>query len=223
MDLKKKLSEISCPEAQWLGLREVHRQSLTLRAVDAKPAMNTTLVDRGVMVEVLSGGNFAYVATTNFDSLQKCVDQALELTRRDENYQIHPMTADHRPTHVGRYQSADHFQPSSQSVSPKEVMDFLIQSCEQMKVSSKIQRTSSEVRLVEDRHRLVSTSGTDIEQNFLFSPLARELWPWIKARYRGAPVMVTKELCYRRDWSVFWKIRVLWMRCDRWAKRRWSF
>ena len=168
LELEKSLRSIRCPQAEWIGLREVFNQTTACRVENEEPLSNQFSIEHGFVVEVLKDGNFAWAATTDKSSLQNCADRALALTQRDEKYKIHSFSLQHRPPHQGRYRSKDHFQSTARSVSLSEINDFLIRSCRAMNVSNKIERTRASAKLVESHNRFVSTSGADIEQIFSF-------------------------------------------------------
>ena len=74
-------------EIEWAGFREI-RETQTIRHVrDGKPEANATSVSHGVMVEVLSQGQFGYAATSRTDAesllaaLERARIQALQASR----------------------------------------------------------------------------------------------------------------------------------------------
>ena len=64
VNLKSILNNLKT-NAEWFGLRKVY-ESNTYRIIrDGNPQANATDISHGVMVEVLSNGQFAYVASTD--------------------------------------------------------------------------------------------------------------------------------------------------------------
>ena len=168
MELKKLLSGLNCPGAEWMGLREVFDQTTDCQVENERPRTNSFSTNHGYMLEVLKDGNFAWAATSNARSLQECADKALALTKREELHKIYSFSPEHRPSHQGSYRSEEHFTSTSRPVSLSDINDFLIRSCQSMNVSDKVERTWAGARLVESNHRFVSTTGADIEQYFSF-------------------------------------------------------
>ena len=168
MELEKRLANLYCPEAEWIGLREVFNQTTFCKVENEHPLSNHTSMEHGFMVEVLQNGNFAWAATTDEHSLQDCVKRALALARRDKKYQIHRFSAQHRPVHKGSYHSKEHFCSHSRTLSLADINDFLIRCSQAMNISSKIERIQAWAQLVESHQFIVSTSGSAIEQNFSF-------------------------------------------------------
>ena len=168
MELEKRLANLHCSEAEWIGLREISSETTACQVENERPLSNQFSTEHGFMVEVLRDGNFAWAATTDEQSLQKCVEQALTLTRRDERLKIHHFLPEHRPSNRGQYRSEDHFQSASRKVSLGELNEFLIRCCQTMKVSDKVERTHAGALMTKSCSRFVSTSGADIEQHFCF-------------------------------------------------------
>ncbi len=166
MSLKDTLGSISAAKADWIGLREVHERATTRYCRDGNPSSNSSDDSKGVMVEVLKNGFIAYAASANNSKagIQEAVDSALEMAESAAKYKVHEFSTAQRPPSEGKYQS-----PSAEKISDhsaKDLNEFLIDACNKMKVSEKINRVVSIAYMVESRHRFVSTNGADIEQNF---------------------------------------------------------
>ena len=194
MELKKILSGLECPGAEWMGLREVFEQTTDCQVENERPRTNALSTNHGYMLEILKDGNFAWAATSNIRSLQECADKALALTQRKGSLQIHSFSPEHRPPHVGKYRSEDHFSSPSRPVSLSDINDFLIRSCQTMNVSDKIERTWAGARLVESNHRFVSTTGGRYRTT-VFLPLIRT-----KGHGRS-PRLRTNSLPQRTRWQ----------------------
>lgn len=166
MELKELLNSVSATGADWVGLREVWERSTTRYCRDGKPAANSAVESKGVMVEVLKDGFIAYAATADISKrgLQAATDQALALAEKAAKYKIFEFSAEHRPPSEGKYASPRN--AGIEAHNAKDLNEFLIGACNKLKVSDKINRTVAMVYFVESKHRFVSTNGADIEQDF---------------------------------------------------------
>ncbi len=166
MDLTKILEQLDI-NADWVGLRYVD-EATTFRWVrDGKPQVNDRSRTKGIMVEVLTEGQFAYSATSRVDiqSVQSAAEKALSMARAAAPYSIHQFTSDARPVAKGSFNSP--YQKVESSVSAGEINELLIKSCETLKVSEKIVSTNALAQMVNSEQLFVSSNGSNIEQQFL--------------------------------------------------------
>lgn len=166
-------------EIEWAGFREI-RETQTIRHVrDGKPEANATSVSHGVMVEVLSQGQFGYAATSRTDAesllaaLERARIQALQASR----FAVHRFTVAQRPAVNAEYHST--LQRPMGSVSPREINETLIEITHKLKRSPKIIRAAAFAETSEIEMHFVSTNGSDATQNFKimsadFEAIARE-------------------------------------------------
>jgi len=166
MDLKKILSGIDV-QADWVGLRYV-QENTTFRLVrDGKPEANNRAGTRGVMVEVLVNGQFAYYSTSQLDvaGVQHAAEQAVRLAQAAATYSLTSFGIEARPTAVGSYRSL--YQKAVDAFSPGELNELLIAASRELQVSDKIVTTNAMARIVETESRFVSSNGSDVDQQFL--------------------------------------------------------
>ncbi len=165
-DLKQLLDGIRI-KADWIGLREV-REDTTYRVIrDDKPQANTRDETHGVMVEVLSKGQFGYYGITSPDSgkIQMAAEKALQQAELASPYSVFSFTEEVRPVARGVYRSP--FEKYTDAISPGDLNDLLMRACARLKVSSKIVSRTAFARIVETHFRYVSTNGSDVDQKFL--------------------------------------------------------
>ena len=166
MDLTKLLEQLDV-KADWIGLRYVDETTTYRWVRDGKPQSNNRSRSKGVMVEVLVEGQFAYAASSNVGirSVQSAAEKAVKMARASAPYSIHQFTSEARPVATGNYNSPH--QKIENSVSAGEINDLLIRSCETLKVSEKIVSTNALARIVNSDQLFVSSNGSNIEQQFL--------------------------------------------------------
>ncbi len=166
MDLTKLLEQLDV-KADWIGLRYVDETTTYRWVRDGKPQSNNRSRSKGVMVEVLVEGQFAYAASSNVGirSVQSAAEKAVKMARAAAPYSIHQFTSEARPVATGNYNSPH--QKIENSVSAGEINELLIRSCETLKVSEKIVSTNALARIVNSDQLFVSSNGSNIEQQFL--------------------------------------------------------
>jgi predicted Zn-dependent protease len=165
--LKSVIHHSSLPGADWIGLRQV-TEIYTNRSVrDGKPEENVTETSSGVMVEVLSGGQFAYVSTARTDKagIRQAAERALALARNASAWGIHPFSTEHRPATVTEYRSG--VQRPHTELSPGDINGILSKLCEKMNVSDHIIQRHATLVTVDTESYLVSSSGADVRQHLI--------------------------------------------------------
>ncbi len=164
MEIKNILSKIQCPDADWIGLREVRENARWRMARNGKISTCSGDTSHGIMVEVLKNGHIAYSATADRSaaSVELAVQKALSLIQRESKYKVHHFTTKHRPHTTGRYHSPS----ASDAISSSDLNTLLIDACSTLRVSPKIQEAQAATYLINSKHRMVSTDGMDIEQDF---------------------------------------------------------
>lgn len=166
MDLNKLLASLSVEKSEWIGLREVWERTTTRAMRDGKPSSNSAETSHGIMVEVVRDGFFAYAATADRSpaGVRAAYEQASEIAGKANPYSVFKFSPDVRPKSIGKYNSPGDANIAQHNA--KELNEFLQEACNRLKISDKISRTIAMTYFVETKHRMVSTSGTDIEQNF---------------------------------------------------------
>ena len=166
MDLNKLLAAVDVA-ADWVGLRYV-RENTVFRVVrDGKPEANDRVSTRGLMVEVLVDGHFAYAATSRLDpaGVQEAAERALGIARACAGYGIYSFSDQVRPQARGNYTSS--YRQSQDAISPADLSHLLIKATERLKVSDKIVTTNAMARIVDVDSHFVSSNGSDLAQDFL--------------------------------------------------------
>ena len=151
--------------AEWFGVRKV-RESNTYRMIrDGNPQANSTGISHGIMVEVLKNGQFAYAASSDMStaSIQEAIDRAIIIAESSSKNPLYNFSEDVRPSNKGNYRS----DRSKTDLPLKEINNILFKSYESLKVSDKIVSASATARITETNYQFLSSSGAEIEQDFL--------------------------------------------------------
>jgi predicted Zn-dependent protease len=166
--LKKVLSGVVLPQAEWIGLRQVTEVTTYRGARDGKPVTNYRETSRGVMVEVLAGGSFAYAASPVIDraGIQRAADLALAQALSLGDRGVYAFGVKERPRATGRIEFPR--KVPIESVPAAEWNERLVRVCGALQVSDKVVRSTAVVRFVESETLLVSTSGSESEQRWSF-------------------------------------------------------
>ncbi len=146
----------------WLGVREVCRTTTVLAARDGRYESYNHTMDQGWMIEVLSDGQFASVATNTADlkTLQTAAQKAKNLADQASRHRLFAFTPSVRPPSQGAY----HSPYSLPSLHLKDLSDLLIQTTVNLKVDDCIVSTQATAELSTYQTRLVSTHGADVNQ-----------------------------------------------------------
>jgi predicted Zn-dependent protease len=165
-DLKSKLSAIDTP-VDWVGLREVSETTTSRLIRDGNPLFNDSSVSTGIMVEVLTQGQFAYYGTKDSTSkgIAEAAKKAAKLAELSAPYSVYKFDENSRPVHRGSFHSPH--QKTRQHISAGELNELLLKSNHALKISDKIVSATSMCVVVESDHHFVSSSGSDITQDFV--------------------------------------------------------
>ena len=153
-------------QADWIGLREV-KESTTYRCIrDGNPQANTKDSTHGILVEVLSDGQFGYYGTNqiNQQSLQLAAEKALLQAKLAKKWSIFSFDVDVRPKSEGTFISP---REQENGISPGELNEMLMKAYQKLKISDKIVSATSLARIVETEINFVSSNGSNIHQSFL--------------------------------------------------------
>tara|TARA_B100002052_G_C15882927_1_gene600255 strand:+ start:2968 stop:4392 length:1425 start_codon:yes stop_codon:yes gene_type:complete len=165
-DLKSALNSIDV-SADWIGLREV-RETKTFRSIrDLNPQSNAKVDSHGVMVEVLSQGQFGYAATNDLTvgGINKAAKKALNNANIASSKSLFKFNPDVRPKAVGNYRSP--YVKDALALSPGEINEVLMKSNNFLKSSDKVISASSMAMMVETEFNYVCTNGSEANQQFL--------------------------------------------------------
>ncbi len=165
MDLHRLLSAIDVA-ADWVGLRFVDERSIYRWVRDGHPQSNHRNQSRGLMVEVLADGQFAYAATADLSpaAVQRAAEQALRLARDAAPHAVYAFSSDARPRAVGQYRSP--MQKDLSAISPGELNELLIRATETLKVSEQVVSSTAFAQIIQSDHHFVSSNGSNVEQRF---------------------------------------------------------
>ena len=166
MDLNALLAAVDVP-ADWVGLRYVRENSVFRMIRDGKPEANDRCSTRGIMVEVLVDGHFAYAASNRLDSrgIQQAAQSAFGIARACAGFGIHSFTDQVRPEARGSYKSS--YRLAQDAISPADLNHLLIKATERLRVSDKVVTTNAMARIVDMDSHLVSSNGSDVAQKIL--------------------------------------------------------
>ena len=166
IDLKNFLSAVDVP-ADWVGIREVSETHAPRIVRDGVPQMNASHTTQGLMIEVLSNGQFGYYGTPNMtnESVAAAAKKAFKQAQLASRHATFQFSEDARPANVGNYQSP--FVKEKDSLSPGELNKLLLDAYNQLKVSDKIVSARALLQTIQTMFRFVSSNGSDISQEFL--------------------------------------------------------
>ena len=164
-DIEKALSRLQ-QESDWVALRYQAEYSHHLSIRNQKPDRHAANYDRGVMVETLVDGQMAYAGTCDLsqDGLFSALRKAQRLARSASPHRA--FTADHRlrPSVSGHYASP--VTTGFDALTLAGFTDHLLLASGYLKVSESVVVCVAEATLTESEWRYVSSSGTDISQQF---------------------------------------------------------
>ena len=165
-DLNLILNSISI-SADWIGLREVC-ENRTFRFIrDLTPQSNTRTSSHGVMVEVLSNGQFGYAATSDLSEsgINLAARRALENANTGSEKGLYKFNESVRPKAVGTYESP--YVKDMKSLSPGQINEILLKANNFLKQSDKVISASSMAAIVESEFNYVCTNGSNANQKFM--------------------------------------------------------
>lgn len=164
-DIQSSLNKVKL-DADWVGLRQITEKTSLRTIRDEKPQGNSVKFDQGIMVEVLVDGNFGYAGTSDLSQsgVQKATARAVAMARATAPQKAFSFTTSQRPASQGRYHSP--VVKPLDTFSSKEISDLFIDATRAMNISDKIVSRTARTMIVESELFNVSSSGTDIYQNF---------------------------------------------------------
>jgi len=165
-DIHRALSWIRT-EADWVSLRFVQENTHQRGVRNQHPENNSITFERGAMIEAMVDGQLAYAGTSDLSQrgLREAARRAAHLARISAPFKALQFSEKHRPKAQGRFVSPHREGLDAQTLG--EFTDRLITATRHLKVSDKIVNASAEATFVETSLRYVSSSGTDVEQQFL--------------------------------------------------------
>ena len=166
LNLQSLLAAVDVP-ADWVGIREVIETHSPRVVRDGVPDVNGCFTTHGLMVEVLTDGQFGYYGTPNMTNIgiSEAAKKAYGQAKRAANHATYKFTDAARPANVGSYQSP--FVKELDTISPGELNKILLDAYTQLKVSNKIVSARALMQSIHTLSRFVSSNGSDITQEFL--------------------------------------------------------
>ena len=151
--------------ADWFSVRKVYESNSYRMIRDGNPQANSKGISHGIMVEVLKNGQFAYAATSDMslESIQDSLNQASIIADSSTKNPLYNFNDEVRPSNQGTYKS----NRIQENLHLKDLNDILLTSYDSLKVSDKIVSASAMARITETNYQFLSSSGADIEQDFL--------------------------------------------------------
>ncbi|NDD92690.1 TldD/PmbA family protein, partial [bacterium] len=169
--LKRILDEIcissELKKAEWIGLREVRERHRSFVGQDGKIRDVSSDTTHGIMVEVFFKGQMGYAASPslNVGAVLESAIRALRQAQAASKWSVAPFELSEnsprvRPVVTGHYSSPK----SVGTMSPAEISELVVMMSGRMQKSPKIVQTLAYIDCLDGESRLVSTSGTEIEQ-----------------------------------------------------------
>ena len=151
--------------ADWFSIRKVYESNSYRMIRDGNPQANSKGISHGIMVEVLKNGQFAYAATSDMSlaSIQESLNKASIIADSSTKNPLCNFNDEVRPSNQGTYKS----NRIKENMRLKDLNDILLKSYDALKVSDKIVSASAMARITETNYQFLSSSGADIEQDFL--------------------------------------------------------
>lgn len=151
--------------ADWIGLRQITETTTTRHVRDGKPQSNGKSVSRGIMIEVMAGGQIGYCATNHPDGIRSAAEtayrQAIAASRRG----LYPFDPSVRPKSVGSYRSP--LLEPLDYLSAADLNDLLIRICHHLRVDDRIVKTSAVASITETEQLFLGSNGSRVEQHFV--------------------------------------------------------
>ena len=166
IDIKDLMSAVDVP-ADWVGIREVYEAHTPRMIRDGVPVANGRFASHGLMVEVLTDGQFGYYGTPDLtpEGVSRASKKAFVQAKHAAQHAVCSFTSQARPKNVGRYQSP--FAREKDSISAGQLNKILLDAYAYLKVSDKIISARALAQTIETIFRFISSNGSDITQDFL--------------------------------------------------------
>jgi predicted Zn-dependent protease len=211
--LKTAISSLSFP-ADWVGIRMVREQSTYHAQRDGKPEGNQRSHNQGAMVEVLVNGQLGYAATNHLtlEGLRQAADAAYQQAHAAAPWIIYPFDPGIRPCVFGQYRTR--VQRPLTTIHSGDIHALLSRVCRELKVSEQIVQASASVTTQAVETWIISSSGTDVYQQFAF------LIPSYEATAQDGTVVQTRTNngrghCYQGGWEYLIGDESLWVNVQR--------
>ncbi len=170
MNLKKLLDLINI-EADFISLREIKSQTISMSVRNEVFEGLGSSLDHGLMVEVMVNGQIAYGATNSFDlsEIKKVAIIARDSAILASRYCLTKFNQSVRPQTVGEYSSPA--KSGLDQFNPKDMTDLLMSLSSAMKIHDHLISRSCAFSIAETESHLVATNGSDIRQKIIRSSI----------------------------------------------------
>lgn len=211
--LKDAIASLDLP-ADWVGMRAMSEESVSRSQRDGKPESNRRSRQQGAMVEVLVDGQMGYAATPKLTlaGLRQAAAQACQQAQAASPWRIHTFSPEIRPQVMGAYQTF--VEKPLKTLTTGHAHELLSRICQGLKVSDQIVQASASITSKEIDTWLVSSSGTQVHQQFSF------FIPSFGATAQDGPVVQTRTNngrghAYQGGWEFFELGDELWASVQR--------
>ncbi len=152
--------------SDWWGMRYYKETTQFRLARNGLNGENSTSQQVGIMIEVLMDGQIGYGATNDLSSfgLKKAAEFARAMAKASGKAPLMSFDPSVRPSAKGEYQS--HFREDLSSLSPREVMDRLIEASAYFKKDPAVIEAMAWVMITQTEIQYLSSNGSDWSQNF---------------------------------------------------------
>lgn len=150
----------------WAGIRYYHEATTFRMARNAQLAKNASSIQKGVMIEVLHKGQFAYFGTSDLNDrgLKNAFESAMALCESASRHKLFSFSKEVRPNETGQYSSP--VKAKLDSLSAKEIQSRLIELTRILKESDKIIEASAWAMITQTDVEFASTTGANWRQHF---------------------------------------------------------
>ena len=148
----------------WIGIRFVQEKTTQRIVRNGQVEKNRVNLDRGVMVELLLDGHFAYAGTNlvTLEGIKNAARHAQKLAEITGPYKIHHFSERVRGSVKGSYLGPHQMGPDA--LSAGEILDRLIRVDQGLKIDPRIIETQVAAMFVEAEMEMVSSNHSQISQ-----------------------------------------------------------
>ena len=164
LDFKKILSKVDYP-ADWVGLRYVEEVQNTLSTKNSDVDSIKRMSSKGVMIDVLVDGQFAYYATPHLDEdhIVQAINTACKNAKVASKYSIFQFDgAEVRKGYEGKYRT--NCSDSVMDLSIADMKDLALTGAKALFQPKEIVHAAVAIELIQRTTKIYSTSGADIDQ-----------------------------------------------------------
>ena len=168
MTLKQLLDSLNI-EADYISLRSVKSNTVSVSVRDEVLEGINSSFDQGIMVEVMVKGQIAYGATNSFEpsEVKRCALLAKQSAEAAHRFGLYHFNQQVRPKVVGEYSSPS--EKGVDSFSPSEISDLLMSLSNAMKIHIHLISRSAYFYISETETHLVASNGSDVRQKIIRS------------------------------------------------------